>query len=66
MDLVKKFVFIMFLVFLWDSISFLIENDFKNYLEQINVFNFMFKVLMVFLIFLGINKLLSEAEKHEN
>ncbi len=63
MSLFKKFIVVSLLVFLWDYLAFLIENNFRVYYGEVNVFDSIFKVLMVFLIFQAINKILALGRK---
>jgi len=56
MDLLKKFLFIIVFIILWDIVSHLIDDGFIIDFNGINLMNYVFKIIIIFILFLIVNK----------
>jgi len=58
MDFIRKFLFILIFIILWDTISNIIDKGFIFDFNEINVFNYILKTIVIFILFLIISKLI--------
>ena len=58
MDFLKKFLFVIVFIILWDIVSHLIDKGFSIHFNEFNILNYIFKIIIIFILFLIINKLI--------
>jgi hypothetical protein len=65
MNLLKKFLFVITIIILWDIISSILDKGFIFVYNQASVIKYIFKILIIFVLFLFFNLILGKKNNRK-
>jgi len=63
MGFLKKFLFVLLFVIIWDTISFSVNNGVSCDFKEVSIINYALKISVIFILFLVLNRFIAYKNK---